>query len=156
MSAGARAGIDVIVEVAAWDGPTPRRRARAPSEPRRDRADFEDRALAVLLTDDARDPPAQRAVARHRQADQRAVVSGRRSCRERARGKSLGDIAIAYETTGARGATESKPFADHFAHLAVHGFLHLLGYDHESDAQRRDDGRARAAFWRGSACPIRI
>jgi probable rRNA maturation factor len=46
---------------------------------------------------------------------------------------SLGDIVIAYETTAREAALENKPFAHHLAHLAVHGFLHLLGYDHESD-----------------------
>jgi len=46
----------------------------------------------------------------------------------------LGDIIIAYETTAGEAAAAAKPFAHHLAHLAVHGFLHLLGYDHESDA----------------------
>lgn len=45
----------------------------------------------------------------------------------------LGDIVIACETTAREAAAEDKPFADHLAHLAVHGFLHLMGYDHESD-----------------------
>ena len=48
---------------------------------------------------------------------------------------TLGDIAIAYETTAREAEGEGKPFDDHLAHLAVHGFLHLLGYDHESDAE---------------------
>ncbi|HML14240.1 MAG TPA: rRNA maturation RNase YbeY [Xanthobacteraceae bacterium] len=48
---------------------------------------------------------------------------------------TLGDIAIAYETTAREAEAEAKPFADHLAHLAVHGFLHLLGYDHQSDAK---------------------
>lgn len=43
----------------------------------------------------------------------------------------LGDIAIAYETLEREAAGEGKPLADHLAHLAVHGTLHLLGYDHE-------------------------
>ena len=43
----------------------------------------------------------------------------------------LGDIALAYETIAAEAAAEAKPFTHHVAHLAVHGFLHLLGYDHE-------------------------
>ena len=45
----------------------------------------------------------------------------------------LGDIVIAYETTEREARTEHKPFAHHLAHLAVHGFLHLAGYDHEAD-----------------------
>lgn len=45
----------------------------------------------------------------------------------------LGDIAIAYQTTRREAESEGKPFADHLSHLAVHGFLHLLGYDHMTD-----------------------
>jgi probable rRNA maturation factor len=41
---------------------------------------------------------------------------------------------IAYETTAREADAERKPLGHHLAHLAVHGFLHLLGYDHESDA----------------------
>jgi probable rRNA maturation factor len=47
----------------------------------------------------------------------------------------LGDIVIAYETAAREALNESKPIAHHVAHLAVHGFLHLMGYDHESDAE---------------------
>jgi probable rRNA maturation factor len=45
----------------------------------------------------------------------------------------LGDIVIAYETMAHEAKTEGKPFGDHLAHLTVHGFLHLLGYDHLND-----------------------
>ena len=44
----------------------------------------------------------------------------------------IGDVVIAYETTAREAVAEGKPFDDHLAHLAVHGFLHLLGYDHEN------------------------
>lgn len=47
----------------------------------------------------------------------------------------LGDIAIAYETVAREAAGEEKPFLHHLAHLAVHGFLHLMGYDHQTDSQ---------------------
>lgn len=47
--------------------------------------------------------------------------------------RMLGDIAIAYETTRREADEEQKPFDDHLSHLAVHGFLHLIGYDHEKD-----------------------
>ena len=45
----------------------------------------------------------------------------------------LGDIAIAYETMRREADEEHKPFDHHLSHLAVHGFLHLIGYDHEND-----------------------
>jgi probable rRNA maturation factor len=46
----------------------------------------------------------------------------------------LGDVVLAYETIAREARAERKPFAEHVAHLAVHGFLHLLGYDHERNA----------------------
>ena len=42
---------------------------------------------------------------------------------------------IAYETTAREARAEARPFRHHLAHLTVHGFLHLLGHDHASDAQ---------------------
>jgi probable rRNA maturation factor len=45
----------------------------------------------------------------------------------------IGDIVIAYQTVAREAVTDGKPFNHHLAHLAVHGFLHLLGYDHETD-----------------------
>jgi probable rRNA maturation factor len=47
--------------------------------------------------------------------------------------RMLGDIAIAYQTTRKEADDEEKPFDHHLSHLAVHGFLHLIGYDHEND-----------------------
>lgn len=46
----------------------------------------------------------------------------------------LGDIAIAYDTCTREAEEAGKPMADHVTHLVVHGFLHLLGYDHIEDA----------------------
>ena len=43
----------------------------------------------------------------------------------------LGDIAIAYGVTAREADESGKPLANHAIHLAVHGVLHLLGYDHE-------------------------
>jgi probable rRNA maturation factor len=42
----------------------------------------------------------------------------------------LGDIVLAYETIAREARAEGKPLGHHVAHLAVHGYLHLLGYDH--------------------------
>jgi probable rRNA maturation factor len=47
----------------------------------------------------------------------------------------LGDIVLAFETIEREADTEGKPLAHHVAHLAVHGALHLLGYDHERDSE---------------------
>jgi probable rRNA maturation factor len=47
----------------------------------------------------------------------------------------LGDIAIAYETVAREAAEDGKPFLHHLAHLAVHGYLHLMGYDHQTDSE---------------------
>ena len=49
--------------------------------------------------------------------------------------RMLGDIAIAYETTRREADEEEKSFANHLSHLTVHGFLHLVGYDHEKDGE---------------------
>ncbi|WP_107494965.1 rRNA maturation RNase YbeY [Thalassobius sp. I31.1] len=45
----------------------------------------------------------------------------------------LGDIAISYDTCAREAAEAGKTFTDHVTHLAVHGILHLLGYDHIHD-----------------------
>ena len=45
----------------------------------------------------------------------------------------LGDIALAFETVAREAEAEGKSLADHVAHLIVHGVLHLLGRDHETD-----------------------
>ena len=46
----------------------------------------------------------------------------------------LGDIALGYETAMADAATMGRPAEAHVSHLLVHGFLHLLGYDHLESA----------------------
>ena len=48
---------------------------------------------------------------------------------------TLGDIALAYETLAREAEDLGVPLADHYRHLLVHGFLHLIGYDHETDAE---------------------
>jgi probable rRNA maturation factor len=58
--------------------------------------------------------------------------------------RMLGDIAIAFETTRKEADDEQKPFDHHLSHLAVHGFLHLIGYDHEKD----DDAEAMESLER--------
>ena len=50
----------------------------------------------------------------------------------------LGDIVIGFETTSGEASEEGKSLGDHVSHLIVHGFLHLIGYEHESDAEARE------------------
>lgn len=47
----------------------------------------------------------------------------------------LGDIVLAYETVAGEAELEGKPFDHHVSHLIVHGLLHLLGYDHGTEAE---------------------
>lgn len=128
--------IDVVVDSAAWDTAPGTEAAvrRALSEAAiAIGANFKDRVLAVLLTDDA---AMRRLNAQWRNIDKPTnVLSFPPAANQQAGAvKSLGDIAIAYQTAAREAGEEGKPLADHLAHLAVHGFLHLLGYDHDSDA----------------------
>ena len=52
-------------------------------------------------------------------------------------GHILGDVVIAYGTVAKEAKAAGKSLKDHLSHMAVHGVLHLLGYDHEvaSDAE---------------------
>jgi len=52
--------------------------------------------------------------------------------------RMLGDIAIAYETMRREADEAQKPFEHHLSHLTVHGFLHLIGYDHETDDEAEE------------------
>ncbi len=45
--------------------------------------------------------------------------------------EALGDIIISIKTIQKEAEQQGKTFEDHLQHMLVHGFLHLLGYDHE-------------------------
>jgi len=47
----------------------------------------------------------------------------------------LGDIAVAIETCRKEAMQKNLSVADHAAHLIVHGMLHLIGHDHQNDAE---------------------
>ena len=49
--------------------------------------------------------------------------------------KLQGDIVLAYETIIREAADKSVPLSHHLSHLIIHGFLHLQGYDHETEAE---------------------
>jgi probable rRNA maturation factor len=56
-------------------------------------------------------------------------------------GGPLGDLVICAPVVVREARAQRKPPRDHFAHLTIHGVLHLLGHDHES---ARDAGRMEA------------
>jgi probable rRNA maturation factor len=108
--------------------------------------------LAIVLTDDSairalnRDwrgkdqptnvlsfPVQDPSCSRHRKPGRVRVGAASRRAGERPR--LLGDIVIAYETMAREAMAEHRPFRHHLAHLAVHGFLHLLGHDHTAEAE---------------------
>jgi probable rRNA maturation factor len=108
--------------------------------------------VAVLLTDDAamrtlnrkwrsKDAPTDVLsfpASDNNVAPTRALAAPARSKRPPNRSPApslLGDIVIAYETVEREALAEHKPFAHHLAHLAVHGYLHLVGYDHQANDQ---------------------
>ena len=65
----------------------------------------------------------------------------------------IGDIVIAYQTVAREAVAEGKPFNNHLAHLAVHGFLHLLGYDHENNRDARKMERLERKILKRLAVP---
>lgn len=50
----------------------------------------------------------------------------------------LGDIAVAYQTVASEAQTGGIDIAAHLTHMIVHGTLHLLGYDHETDDEAEE------------------
>jgi probable rRNA maturation factor len=67
----------------------------------------------------------------------------------------LGDIALAYETMAREAKESGASLADHYRHLVAHGFLHLIGYDHQTDqqAERMEALEKRALARLGVADP---
>ena len=70
----------------------------------------------------------------------------------------LGDIVVAYETTAREAVEEGKSLSDHLSHLIVHGVLHLVGYDHEDEAEAEamEQLESEVLATLGIACPYRI
>jgi probable rRNA maturation factor len=55
-------------------------------------------------------------------------------------GKGCGDIVLCHPVIAREAREQGKTLAAHYAHLVVHGLLHLRGYDHErkADAERME------------------
>jgi probable rRNA maturation factor len=121
------ARIDVTIEAPAWRGIDLRllRRAAKLALTRGQKEAAVAQELTLLLSDDAR---LQSLNAGFRGKDKPTNVLAFPAAAN-ADGY-LGDVAIAFRTAEREAAEAGKPLAAHAAHLAVHGILHLLGYDH--------------------------
>jgi probable rRNA maturation factor len=84
--------------------------------------------LSIVFTDDSR---IRQLNARYRGKDRATNVLSF----PQKDGALLGDVILAAETIRGEAVLADKPLEDHMAHLIIHGFLHLLGYDHEGDAE---------------------
>jgi probable rRNA maturation factor len=124
--------IEVVVESPLWKAVPSAKSALRRAIAAAARPETANAEIAVVLTDDRSIRSLNRQWRGHDNATN--VLSFPAPSSERADGIPilLGDIVIAYETTAKEAAAEGKSFLHHLSHLAVHGFLHLVGYDHES------------------------
>ena len=51
---------------------------------------------------------------------------------------SLGDIVVCYPVVQEESDNLQKTVNDHFIHMVIHGFLHLMGYDHQDDHEEHE------------------
>ena len=128
--------IDVLIEDPAWQAAEPRAAALAEIAAlavlTHERAGEPD--IAILLADDAR--LAELNVAfRGKQGPTNVLSFPAASGAEAPESGSLGDIALAFGVCAREAADQGKSLAHHLQHLTAHGVLHLLGYDHDSDAE---------------------
>ena len=121
--------IDIVIEEKAWRTAEPRVRALAKAAAAATlkaerRADAN---VAILLAADAR-LQALNSAFRGKHAPTNVLSFP-------GAGEHLGDIALALGVCAREAAEQGKTLAAHLQHLTAHGVLHLLGYDHETDAE---------------------
>jgi probable rRNA maturation factor len=147
---------DVLIEAGAWepagdlqdlvDGAVAECAARADAEI------VDGSEVSVVLTDDAHIRVLN---ARHRGIDKATnVLSFPQDDPDAdAYGPLLGDIVIARETVEREAIDGGLPFRHHLAHMIVHGFLHLVGYDHMHDDEAEEMERLEAAILEALGIP---
>ena len=124
--------IEIEVEAEAWTGALPQTEVIVESAARAALGPVAG-DVVVLLTDDdgGRDLNA-----RFRDKDRPTNVLSFPAPESAA--PHLGDIVLAYGVCAAEAEAQGKTLADHLSHLVVHGVLHLLGRDHEDDAEAEE------------------
>jgi probable rRNA maturation factor len=126
--------IDVEIEDEAWLAALPNAEVlvRAAAAATLDYVEFEG-GLVVLLTDDEQVTDLNR---RFRGQDKPTnVLSFPSRLNPEAH---LGDVALAFGVCAREAEAQSKSLAHHLQHLVAHGVLHLVGYDHETDAEAQE------------------
>ncbi|MCU0684793.1 MAG: rRNA maturation RNase YbeY [Polyangiaceae bacterium] len=101
-----------------------------------DRLGLGPRELSVLLTDDRRIHQLNRD---YRSKDRPTDVLAFAMDEGDGRGADelLGDVVISLETAARQAAERGREPLDEVTHLLAHGVLHLVGYDHQTDAEHR-------------------
>ena len=95
-------------------------------------ARVEEGEIGIVLADDARIRALNRSF---RGSDQATNVLAFPAPKSSGAGpRPIGDIVLAYETMAREAEAEGKAAEHHLMHLAVHGTLHLVGFDHGNDA----------------------
>ena len=128
--------IDIAVESSRWaEIPAVEDTVRAAIEAALVEGEAEGAEVSIALTDDTRIRELNRTwLGKDKPTN---VLSFPAPAGARGEPQFLGDIALAFETIEREAGAEGKRIEHHVAHLAIHGALHLLGYDHEreSDAE---------------------
>jgi len=136
--------IDLEVEDPAWTAALPEAEALALAAAEATLASegAVGEGVSLLLTDDAAVRDLNR---RFRQQDKPTNVLSFPAPQNPER--FLGDVALAYGVCVREASEQGKPLANHLQHLVAHGVFHLLGYDHETDAQAAEmEGLERAVL----------
>ena len=124
--------IEVEIEDAAWTAALPDAAAVAERAATAALGTVEG-DVVVLLTDDA---AVQDLNARFRDRDRPTNVLSFPAAASAA--PHLGDLVLAFGVCAAEAQAQGKAMADHLSHLTVHGVLHLLGRDHEAEAEAEE------------------
>ena len=122
--------IDIEIEDEAWSAALPNAEALALEAAEAATAEG---GLAILLTDD--DTVADLNLRFRGKSGPTNVLSF--PAPENREGH-LGDIALAHGVCAREAAEQGKPIAHHLQHLVAHGVLHLLGYDHLTEAEAEE------------------
>jgi probable rRNA maturation factor len=141
--------IDVMVEDPAWDAAEPAAPALAEIAAKAVLAHERspERPIAILLTGD------ERVATLNLTFRGKPAATNVLSFPAAAGSQALGDIALAFGVCAHEAAEQGKSLAHHLQHLTAHGVLHLLGYDHESDAEAETMEAKERAILAGLGVP---